>query len=363
LQLPADVLSVDEWVVSGDRFYMVANTPAGKQLWTAKNQEAWSLTDAARDGEPKSLTSGENGSIFFTAENSSTGREVWFSDGTPSGTGLAFDIDRGSGSANPKQMRYDPVTKTLLVIGTNEKWGDQVWSIQGSGVATRAVGVAPQLSRVSYAGMLDGTFRMQVTYSRLMSIDSAPSINFSSQIASDSLTFDHGRWLDGQTYEAVFRLQGTAKLDSVSVEVLGGTDSTGQPVVPMAFSNLFRLDLRDLPDGWHNAAMPMDVDRDGHVVPLDVLRLIVDLNAKGSRKLELDRPVTEDALYLDVNNDGYISPLDALLIINGINARGAGESHERPMAAADTSPAFDFLVWQQMASDEEHEELSASSEL
>ena len=52
--------------------------------------------------------------------------------------------------------------------------------------------------------------------------------------------------------------------------------------------------------------------------PIDVLRIINDLNSSGSR--ELSSPDQRDVPpCLDVNNDRYVSPVDALLIVNYLN--------------------------------------------
>ena len=73
---------------------------------------------------------------------------------------------------------------------------------------------------------------------------------------------------------------------------------------------------------WHNRAISSDVDQDAFVTPLDVLLLINELNAGGSRRLGI-RQATASTL-LDVDADGALSPLDALWVINEINRRGLG---------------------------------------
>ncbi|MCU0707444.1 MAG: right-handed parallel beta-helix repeat-containing protein [Pirellula sp.] len=79
---------------------------------------------------------------------------------------------------------------------------------------------------------------------------------------------------------------------------------------------------------FFNVNNPYDVDFDGFVSPLDVLALINDINANGSRRLPTNVPDTRP--YLDPNNNGSIEPLDVLMIINFINSgggsNGEGES-------------------------------------
>ena len=150
---------------------------------------------------------------------------------------------------------------------------------------------------------------------------------------------------------------------------------------------------------YQNPAMPMDVNNDGFVSPLDALIVINDLNANGPRNLlpssTLDPdtgltpstggdgtatvdptggssggittvpvgPITTGsftaqaegapATYPDVNGDNHISPVDALIILNALNAEGApGDTVEITLEAIDndgnvmsnlaTDPAFEI---------------------
>ena len=67
---------------------------------------------------------------------------------------------------------------------------------------------------------------------------------------------------------------------------------------------------------WHNAENPLDVDDDGDVKMLDLLRIINLLTEHGSRALEqFDQHVADDVLEsldVDINKDEQITPQDAL---------------------------------------------------
>ncbi|NLF71919.1 MAG: hypothetical protein GX575_23050 [Candidatus Anammoximicrobium sp.] len=90
--------------------------------------------------------------------------------------------------------------------------------------------------------------------------------------------------------------------------------------------------------GWHNAEMPPDVDGNQSVVPLDALILVNELNRGGSRLLS--EPVEGEGegdgdthhrhhRYFDVNNDGYLTPLDLVRVVNVLNSpvtRAEGEA-------------------------------------
>jgi len=76
---------------------------------------------------------------------------------------------------------------------------------------------------------------------------------------------------------------------------------------------------------WMNPFEPLDVNRDGHITPIDSLLVINKLNDLASGddgRLPVPVPEDfkpEDVGYLDVNDNGYVDPLDALRVINKLN--------------------------------------------
>ena len=79
--------------------------------------------------------------------------------------------------------------------------------------------------------------------------------------------------------------------------------------------------LDSISDGWHNVNNAFDVDGDNRVGPLDILGLINEINANGSRRLVSSREVDRALALVDVNNDGALDPLDVLSIVNEVNRR------------------------------------------
>ena len=79
---------------------------------------------------------------------------------------------------------------------------------------------------------------------------------------------------------------------------------------------------------WHNVSLPLDAKADGHVVPLDALAIINELNDPKTIDLQKRLPDARPAIsvlpYFDVNNDGFCTPNDVLRIINFLN-NGIGE--------------------------------------
>jgi len=77
---------------------------------------------------------------------------------------------------------------------------------------------------------------------------------------------------------------------------------------------------------WQNPRMPLDVNGDGIISPLDVLVGINRLNAAQDRNLGEERSATDpDHTFPDANGDGIHSPLDVLVIINKLNERSPAE--------------------------------------
>ena len=92
----------------------------------------------------------------------------------------------------------------------------------------------------------------------------------------------------------------------------------------------------DEPAPWQNPNVRFDVSGDGTVVPLDVLRIINELNdprfhdAQG--KLPNERP--DGGSFYDVNGDGFVTTNDALQVINFLNAQAVPEGEWAPMIDA-----------------------------
>ncbi len=92
--------------------------------------------------------------------------------------------------------------------------------------------------------------------------------------------------------------------------------------VVTANSEILDIDFGFVAGGssWQNTRDPNDVNDDGFVSPIDVLQIINDINARGSR--ELRGTTTPFRPYIDVTGDNFVSGIDVLQVINFINARG-----------------------------------------
>jgi Ca2+-binding RTX toxin-like protein len=96
----------------------------------------------------------------------------------------------------------------------------------------------------------------------------------------------------------------------------------------LAGSGINDIWLNGVLKGWSNPKLPLDVDRDGRISPIDALLLIEEINKVGTRRL-LGSPDSV-SFYLDPDNDGFLTPLDVLALVTWLNrssGAGSGESN------------------------------------
>jgi hypothetical protein len=94
----------------------------------------------------------------------------------------------------------------------------------------------------------------------------------------------------------------------VTIQATGSTVGTQSIDITVNDSDPYR---------WTNPILPMDVNNNGGVEPLDVLVIINEINRAGVRMLD---PIADIAPpFYDTNPDGRIDPLDVLVVINTIN--------------------------------------------
>ncbi len=102
---------------------------------------------------------------------------------------------------------------------------------------------------------------------------------------------------------------------------------------------------RMLAADWQNPLMPTDVDDDGFVSPLDVLRVINDLNLNGPRPLNVPFDnASLTAAYFDVDGNETIDPLDALIIVNRLNLQPTTRDLDLALANDSGDSANDLLT-------------------
>ncbi len=93
-----------------------------------------------------------------------------------------------------------------------------------------------------------------------------------------------------------------------------------------------------LASGWHNGALPTDVNADGIVSPVDALLVVNELG--NMRALPAAAP--DNQIYLDVDANGLLSPLDALLVTNALTPSWAAANDE--VSPLDYESTFNLAV-------------------
>ncbi len=113
------------------------------KLWKTDGTEAGTvivkdIKSGLDSSNPNSLTD-INGTLFFSADDGSSGRELWKSDGTEAGTVLIKDINPGSGSSiastfNPEEnpVQLTDVNGTAYFLADDGTNGTELWKSDGT---------------------------------------------------------------------------------------------------------------------------------------------------------------------------------------------------------------------------------------
>jgi ELWxxDGT repeat protein len=144
--------------VGGTLFFRAFDDTNGFELWKSDGTSAGtSLVRDIRPGRLSGLFSSENyqcanyncpfneltevgGTLFFVADDGTTGREVWKSDGTSEGTSPVRDLLPGVASGVGDRPQLANVGGTLYFSGNDGVSGDELWKSDGTEAGTVLVG-------------------------------------------------------------------------------------------------------------------------------------------------------------------------------------------------------------------------------
>ena len=135
-----DTSSPSDMLALGSRVLMsLGQTSGDRSLWATDGTTA--STSALLPGlsQPSYLTAFA-GSAYFSASDPAHGAEVWKSDGTPGGTGLAFDLVPGTGNSNPEY--FTPLGAKLFFTASDPVAGNELWVSDGA-TASRVADIRP----------------------------------------------------------------------------------------------------------------------------------------------------------------------------------------------------------------------------
>ncbi len=115
-------------------FFVANNGSTGTELWKSDGTEAG--TSIVKDIRPGSMGSnpsalaGVNGTLYFAADNGVNGVELWKTDGTDAGTSMVKDINPYSGSSYPQALAN--VNGILFFAADNGAKGKELWKSDGT---------------------------------------------------------------------------------------------------------------------------------------------------------------------------------------------------------------------------------------
>lgn len=132
----ASIVAEPEFTTVGTKVFFIAEEPStGKKLYVSDGtREGTKIVDTRPDGSfaPAGLTA-MNGILYFSARDgvSNTGTELWRSDGTTAGTRMVKDIKAGAGtSSNPNF--FTNVDGVLYFVADDNGTGRELWKSDGT---------------------------------------------------------------------------------------------------------------------------------------------------------------------------------------------------------------------------------------
>ena len=137
---------VEEFVVVGDTLYFAASTESGsREIWKTDGTSAGTIpvVTVIADSDHAALNAiGEmvsfGGGILFAADDGVSGREPWYSDGTPEGTRRIADLNPASGAgSNP--FAFTVVDGVGYFYADDGTYGWELWRTDGTAAGTSLV--------------------------------------------------------------------------------------------------------------------------------------------------------------------------------------------------------------------------------
>lgn len=129
--------------VNGTLFFSAENTSSGRELWKSVMTPDGPLTVLVKDIQPGAIGSSPreltnvNGTLFFAASTPGRGVELWKSDGTAEGTVQVRDLSTPSDFSVAWGLKN--VNGRLFFAASTPQHGIELWTSDGTSAGTRLV--------------------------------------------------------------------------------------------------------------------------------------------------------------------------------------------------------------------------------
>jgi ELWxxDGT repeat protein len=135
---PRYITAVTSLLLISEYYFSADDGTSGRELWITTGSEAGTkrladINPGSSGSVPLWLTP-LNGSLIFAADDGTHGNELFISDGTAAGTKILKDIRPGSGDSNPGNLKYaDGKIYFTADDGVN---GSELWVTDGTAAHT-----------------------------------------------------------------------------------------------------------------------------------------------------------------------------------------------------------------------------------